>query len=68
MVTYCQEGQARITWKGSRYKSVPAKGETRHQKTDPHISAGGNPVQQAVSGNRGNRQQTSSQVGRGGRE
>lgn len=56
MAIYGQEWQVRITWKGSTYKSTPAKGEAWHQKADLHVNARKNPVKyQPVSGNYVNR-------------
>ena len=49
MAIYGQEWQVRTTWKGSRYKSTPAEGETWHQKADPHVNARGNAVQQVAA-------------------
>lgn len=49
MAIYGQEWQVRIICKVSRYKNAPAKGEARRQKTDLHVSAKGNPVQQSVA-------------------
>lgn len=49
MMTYSQEWQVRVTWKGSRCKHVPAKGEARHQEVDPHVNSGWNLAHQAAA-------------------